>query len=305
MTSQIDATKPVAGNPTTQSVRDQLLIAKNEITALQDGTPRWGAAGGTANAITATFSAPITTLVDGQICCVRALLANTSTSVTFSPDGLTPRAVYRYGGGALEVGSIAGLDHELILRYEAADVRWELLNPASADLGGSSSRTFSAAAATAAAHVVRKDQLITNNIVGTTTNDNATAGNIGEYKESVVLGASAIAGGATTVAINVTSLSLTAGDWNVTGFIGYFATVNLVMTVISGSISATSATNDSDNATSLPLNTTIATSEALRFVVPTRRISLAATTTYYLVTSATYSAGTPTVFGRIQAVRLR
>jgi hypothetical protein len=37
MTSQIDATKPVYGNPTTESVRDNFAIAANEISALQDG----------------------------------------------------------------------------------------------------------------------------------------------------------------------------------------------------------------------------------------------------------------------------
>ena len=35
MSSNIDATKPVTGSPTTQSVRDNFLIAKNEISDLQ------------------------------------------------------------------------------------------------------------------------------------------------------------------------------------------------------------------------------------------------------------------------------
>lgn len=35
MTSAIDATKPITGSPTTQSVRDNFLLAKNEITDLQ------------------------------------------------------------------------------------------------------------------------------------------------------------------------------------------------------------------------------------------------------------------------------
>ncbi len=37
MSSNIDATKPVAGNPTTQSVRDNFSAAKIEIEALQTG----------------------------------------------------------------------------------------------------------------------------------------------------------------------------------------------------------------------------------------------------------------------------
>lgn len=37
MASNIDATKPVAGTPTTQSVRDNFSAAKSEIEALQSG----------------------------------------------------------------------------------------------------------------------------------------------------------------------------------------------------------------------------------------------------------------------------
>lgn len=36
MASQIDATKPIAGSPTTESVRSNFLYAKNEITQIQD-----------------------------------------------------------------------------------------------------------------------------------------------------------------------------------------------------------------------------------------------------------------------------
>jgi hypothetical protein len=41
MASAIDATKPVAGTPTTQSVRDNFATAKSEITALQAAAPTW------------------------------------------------------------------------------------------------------------------------------------------------------------------------------------------------------------------------------------------------------------------------
>src|SRR4051812_44059533 len=43
MTSQIDASLPVTGNPTTASVRSNFAIAKSEISALQAG----GGGGGT------------------------------------------------------------------------------------------------------------------------------------------------------------------------------------------------------------------------------------------------------------------
>lgn len=96
----------------------------------QDDLINWAAAGGTANAITATYSPAITTLSDGQMCYVRASAANTTTNPTFSPNGLTARTIVKNGNQALVAGDIFGANHELALRYHLAGTRWELLNPA-------------------------------------------------------------------------------------------------------------------------------------------------------------------------------
>lgn len=96
----------------------------------QDGKINWVAAGGTADAITATYSIPVTALVDGQLCYVRASAANATTTPTFSPNGLTARTITKTGGNALDAGDIAGAGHEIILRYKLSSTRWELLNPA-------------------------------------------------------------------------------------------------------------------------------------------------------------------------------
>lgn len=90
---------------------------------------RWVAAGGSADAITANYTPDIYALVDGQLCFVRAGAANATATPTFSPDGLTARTIVQYGGAALEIGSIRGSGHELALRYNMANTRWELLNP--------------------------------------------------------------------------------------------------------------------------------------------------------------------------------
>lgn len=96
---------------------------------VQDGKLNWVDGGGTADAITATYSPAITTLVDGQLCCVRATAANATTTPTFSPNGLTARTIVKTGGDALAAGDIAGDGHELLLRYDLTNTRWELLNP--------------------------------------------------------------------------------------------------------------------------------------------------------------------------------
>jgi len=96
---------------------------------LQDGNAAWVDGGGTADAITASYSIPITALVDGQMCYVRATAANATTTPTFSPSALTARTIVKNGGQALAAGDISGDGHELILRYDLANTRWELMNP--------------------------------------------------------------------------------------------------------------------------------------------------------------------------------
>lgn len=95
----------------------------------QDGKLNWVDGGGTADAITASYAIPITALVDGQICYVRATAANATTTPTFAPSGLTARTIVKEGGQALVAGNISADGHELILRYDLSNTRWELLNP--------------------------------------------------------------------------------------------------------------------------------------------------------------------------------
>jgi len=57
-------------------------------------------------------------------------------------------------------------------------------------------------------------------LIGTTTNDNAAAGQVGEYVSSTITGGASVAL-TPGVATNITSISLTAGDWDVS-IMGYF-----------------------------------------------------------------------------------
>lgn len=141
-------------------------------------------------------------------------------------------------------------------------------------------------------------------LVGTTTNDSAAAGYVGQEIISTVTRA----GGATialttTVAANITSVSLTAGDWDVSGFIGFATGTTTNMTLADGSISTVSAT------AGIPLfhvNTQGVTQAADSFVwMAPQRVSLSATTTYYLVGSATFGSSTVSAYGTLRARRMR
>jgi len=141
-------------------------------------------------------------------------------------------------------------------------------------------------------------------LLGTNTNNNATAGNVGEYVSSTVAGGSAVSL-TTGVAANVTSISLTAGDWDISGIIMYTGSAS-AFTNYNISISPTSATQGTLGDTRINVaftGTTAASDTGLS--IPLVRVSLASTTTYYLVASAGYGAGTLSAYGRISARRRR
>ncbi|HEV8015203.1 MAG TPA: hypothetical protein VGP48_06700 [Stellaceae bacterium] len=91
---------------------------------------KWAIAGGSADAITASYTPANAALADGLVLGFRASAANATTTPSFSPDGLTAATITKKGGQALLAGDIPGALGECLLRYNAANTRWELLNPA-------------------------------------------------------------------------------------------------------------------------------------------------------------------------------
>lgn len=90
----------------------------------------WAVAGGTADAITVTYSPVNTSLFDGLVLGFRATAANATTTPTFKPDSLTAHTITKFGGSALVAGDIPGALAECVVRYNAANTRWELTDPA-------------------------------------------------------------------------------------------------------------------------------------------------------------------------------
>lgn len=140
-------------------------------------------------------------------------------------------------------------------------------------------------------------------IKGTTTNNDATAGNVGEYVSSVIAGGSAITF-TTTVTSDVTSISLTAGDWDVEGNVNYGETASTVTARAAG-ITSTDATIPVDGSQANCGVQSVVTSEKNTITLPRKRFSLSGTTTIYLVANATFSAGTCVGFGTLTARRVR
>jgi microcystin-dependent protein len=93
---------------------------------------RWAVASGSADAITAVYTPANGALADGLILGFRASAANATTTPSFNADGLGAKTIVKQGGTALAPGDIPGGLAECLVRYNAANARWELLNPAAA-----------------------------------------------------------------------------------------------------------------------------------------------------------------------------
>jgi hypothetical protein len=137
--------------------------------------------------------------------------------------------------------------------------------------------------------------------LGTATNDNASTGNIGEFVQSLVAFGAAVSL-TTATSANVTSISLTAGDWDVEANIN-FSSSGATSTASQGGIGTTTATLPTDG--SQVYSGILAATAIISTTCPVKRISIAATTTVYLVASATFSAGTVSAFGNLVARRRR
>jgi hypothetical protein len=141
-------------------------------------------------------------------------------------------------------------------------------------------------------------------IVGTTTNNNANAGSVGEYISSSASAVSLT----TSTPTNITSISLTAGDWDVSGAVAF---VNPGTSSVSSMIAGISTTSGAFGAlvsgfgqasVQVPATTGLSGSTVAPY---TTRISIASTTTVYLIGQCNFTISTFTANGYIRARRIR
>lgn len=120
-------------------VANQLLAWNASATALVNSTGTPGPSGPSypyaaavgVDTITATFS-PVITLAEGTTVVLKLAGANTITNPTLNANGLGAKTITKKGGSALAVGDLFGNLTYVILSYNLANTRWELLNPPSA-----------------------------------------------------------------------------------------------------------------------------------------------------------------------------
>ena len=143
-------------------------------------------------------------------------------------------------------------------------------------------------------------------VVGTTTNNNAAAGAIGEFISANVVSGSAVAM-TTNVGVVVASVALTAGDWGVQGTVNFSPAGTTVTTAFLAGVSNSAAlTGTWPNGTYSVVGPTANNAGVSSNVpVPTYRYLLAAPTTIYLLAQASFGVSTMAAWGWISARRAR
>lgn len=147
-------------------------------------------------------------------------------------------------------------------------------------------------------------------IIGTNTNNNANAGSVGEYISSTIASGSAVTL-TTATGANMTSVSLTAGDWDVSCDFHYNPGATTNITGGSSSISSTTATitsfgNGDGTVVTLvsPAVGAVIGQNFAQHVGPVR-VSLSGTTTYFAVSNYNFTVSTLQVYGTLRARRIR
>lgn len=137
-------------------------------------------------------------------------------------------------------------------------------------------------------------------ILGTTTASNANAGSWGEYGTNTASATSLTTG----TAANGTFLTLSAGDWDVSGGAVFIPAGTTTVAAVAASISTTSTVHGGlGQITSLAA--TFTTGAQQQIATPTVRLSLSSSTSVFLVMSSTFGVSTMTANSFIRARRVR
>jgi hypothetical protein len=136
----------------------------------------------------------------------------------------------------------------------------------------------------------------------TVTNDDAAAGKVGEVIASVIPTASAVSL-SSGVAKDITSVSLTAGDWDCHGDMQTKPAGTTTTSTFYGGISQ--ATNTLPTNHVFTMGSAVPAGNAEAAAVPYTRISQAGTASVFLVTDTIFAVSTMSAFGSISCRRAR
>ena len=155
---------------------------------------------------------------------------------------------------------------------------------------------------TGAAVFATSPSITTPNIIGTSTNNSAAAGSVGE-----VITATATQALSSGSVVNVTSITLTAGDWDLSGMLRYSTAGATTTTDVTSAIATANNVVSGGSLVDFFAQTrvTSTTDFATTHTFAPTRISISGNTTYYLNCQGTFATSTASAIGRIRARRMR
>ena len=230
-----------------------------------------------------------------------------SASGTTTADGLATSGFFG-GSKRVIVGYNTSSDYGFIASVDTG-VGWKelQLNPSGGMVkvpSSTASTSTSSGALVVSGGVGVAGALYAANLGGTSTNNNAASGCIGEYTSATTAYASKVSLTSNTAA-NIVSISLTAGDWDVQFNPVFTQDTPLTTSGLLAGVSSSSATLPSGAAERAHSPSGPNGNSDLSIAPPVTRISLASTTTIYGVATGIFSAGTMSAYGFIRARRVR
>jgi hypothetical protein len=143
--------------------------------------------------------------------------------------------------------------------------------------------------------------LQTATIIGQTSNNAITAGNLGEQIRSAVARTTISLSNGTVA--NITSISLTAGVWDVSGIVQFSGSgITGTAYLMSITTTTTGSGTNADSQVQSPTNPTLLADNSLS--IPSLRMTFNTTTTVFLTAQAAFTVGSVTAGGRISATRV-
>jgi hypothetical protein len=203
-----------------------------------------------------------------------------------------------YASAANVMGALATANSSILVTNGSGVPSWSTTLPSGLSATNLSLTTPTLGAATATSLAFSPT---TGGIIGTTAADNAGAGKVGEVISSVIPLASAVSL-VNLTSKDMTSISLTAGDWDVWGNI--FITYSIGGGIIIAWTNTTSATKP-DNSLVNEITFTTGTQGNTGMSVPMVRQNVSSPTTVYISANVNFASGTATMCGGIYARRRR
>jgi hypothetical protein len=145
----------------------------------------------------------------------------------------------------------------------------------------------------------------------------AAAGAVGEYfTQSRVRSAAASLTTGTVANVTAATLDLTAGDWDISGAVGFLPGATTSITLLFAGVSLTSATLPAGDTTAVNNSTGeyytasanaafVPSNNDIVLIIPSYRVILTGNTTFYLVSRGNFTTSTLTTYGMINARRVR